>query len=484
MSVLFDDEMRGSLIRGVNLISKAVGVTFGPNGRNVIIQRGNGVHITKDGATVALHVNDSDPVVQMAIEVIKDIATKTAKDVGDGTTTATILAAAIVNTLKNSVDNPIVIQRALQKDCELIIKYLTDAKKEVIDFEDIKKVATLSANNDPKLGELIASAYKTVGQYGIVNIDESTDVVDSYKVTEGMQIESGYISPFFINTEKNTCELENVLVFISDEKLTQSKQIQEIAGRAIKENKTLLVIAPEIDTTISRILLLNKGRSLESCIIKSPNNGYYRDIMLGDLKHVLGTTMTCEKVIVTKDDTTFIGTQADINNDAIIEGVNKLIRGGALSEFELVFHKRRLANFLGGVCTILVGGYSTVEIKEKKDRVEDAISATKAALIGGVLPGGGRALEYCAEKLKKELKYLGEVLLEPIRILRANAAVDPMSLSDDIWRGQDLLNNKEVDMFEAGIIDPYLVTKTALENAVSAASLILTSGCSIIKIEE
>ena len=397
------------------------------------------------------------------------------------TTTSVILTDSIVQILKDSTENPISIQRGLQQDCKKVIEYLESNKKDINTFDDIKKVASISANNDENLGTLIATAYEKVGKYGIVNIEESSQVEDSFEFVEGIQLESGYLSPFFINTDKNTCELENVLVFISQDKLKDSKQILEIAGEAIKQQKTLLIIAPEIDSNIQRILLLNRGQRLESCCIKSPNTGIYRDTIIKDLKFTLGSSMTCQKVIITKEDTTLIGCSSDSSNESIIEEIQRKLDGGALTEPELIFHKKRLANFLGGVCTIKVGGYSTVEIKEKKDRVEDAVCATKAALDGGVLPGGGRSLEFCANHCK-DLKYLKPALLTPINILHKNAEVDELYNDDNIWIGHDLKNDKLVDMYDAGIVDPFLVTKTALENAISAASLILTNGCSILKV--
>lgn len=477
--VIFNEQSKLHLVNGVEKIGEAVGTTFGPDGRNVIIKTKGGVHITKDGATVASYVTSSNEIEQTAIDVVRDVATKTAKDVGDGTTTATILTNAIVKQLKNSILNPIQIQRDLQKQCKLIVDYLEKNKKIIESFEDIKKVATVSANNDENIGTLVAEAYKKVGKYGIVNIEESTQVEDSYYIADGMQIESGYISPFFINTENNTCELENVLVYIADQKMKEMKQLLEVVEKAIGQQKSLLIIAPDIDTTLQRTLLLNKGEVLNSCCIKSPNTGLYRQIMIDDIKEMLGETMTCQKVIITKDDTTFIGCQ-DIDHSQTIQTI-ELKLNSELTEPEQKFYAKRLANFKGGVCTIKVGGYSEVEIKEKKDRVEDAVCATRAALLGGILPGGGFALAHAENSL--DLKYK-DIITTPINILYNNSGItEDYNISNDFWQGINFKTGEHGNMYEMGIVDPFLVTKTALENATSAATLILTNGCAIIKTE-
>lgn len=479
--VMFNENVKDSLINGVNLIGSAVATTFGPNANNVIIKHKGGIHITKDGATVAAYVSSDNIEEQAAIDVIKEIAIKTAKDVGDGSTTSTILAKSIVNTFRDSKENTIETQRCLQDCCKLIIDYLQKNKKEISSFEDIKKVATISANNDPKLGQLIAEAFNKVGKYGVVNIGESTQVEDSYEITEGMQIESGYISPFFINTDNNTCELENVYVFLSEDKLKDLKQIIPEADKAIRERKSLLVIAPDIDTTIQRTLLLNKGNNLESCCIKSPNTGYYRDIMINDIKNVLGESMYCDKVIITKDNTTFIGCHSNIDNTKIITEIENKINNGNLSEQEIQFHSKRLANYAGGICTIKVGGFSEVEIKEKKDRVEDAICATKAALEGGVLPGGGIALLKAYNNIKAPIPVCFKAPFETL-VKNSGLQFAPI-INNDFWDGYDFKNNKHGNMYELGVIDPFLVVKTALENAISAASLLLTNECLIIKMD-
>lgn len=486
MSVLFNENAKTPLIEGVNLIGQAVATTFGPNGKNVIIKNMGGIHITKDGATVARYVNHKDPIVTMGIDVIRQIAVKTAKDVGDGTSTATILARAIVNELKDNTDHPIQIQRDLEEDVKKVINYLESIKKEITSYEDLVKVATLSANNDETIGKLIAEAYQKVGKEGVVNFEESNDITDSIVYTTGMQLDNGYASPYFINSDNNTCELENVYIAISPEKLTELKQILPYAEHALKLGKELdrkmsmLVVAPKIESQIIKFLLMN-NEQLPSCAIITPNHGIYRDIILDDVKSILGDKLVCDKIEVSKDNTVLIGgnsVKEDV--DKKIEDIRRKLNSKSLSEFEVLFHKKRLANLNGGIATILIGGYSRVEIIEKKDRVEDAVAAVKAALDGGILPGGGVSLLRAS---KLDLKYLWKIITRPFDELSLNSNVLITTVNEDDWQGFNFKTMQEGDMYEMGIIDPFLVTKTALTNAVSAASLILTNGCSILNME-
>ena len=487
MSVLFNEDAKTPLIEGVNLIGQAVATTFGPNGKNVIIKNMGGIHITKDGATVARYVNHNDPIVTMGIDVIRQIAVKTAKDVGDGTTTSVILARAIVNELKDNTDHPIQIQRDLEEDVKKVIDYLESIKKEITSYEDLVKVATLSANNDETIGKLIAEAYQKVGKEGVVNFEESNDITDSIIYTTGMQLDNGYASPYFINSDNNTCELENVYIAISPEKLTELKQILPYAEHALKLGKELdrkmsmLVIAPKIESQIIKFLLMN-NEQLPSCAVITPNHGIYRDIVLDDVKTILGDKLICDKVEVSKDNTVLIGGNPIVEDvDKKIEDIRKKLNSKSLSEFEILFHKKRLANLNGGIATIMVGGYSKVEITEKKDRVEDAIAAVKAALDGGILPGGGVSLLRAS---KLDLKYLDKVVKTPFNVLydSTNLVNKTISTKED-WEGFNFKLGAYGNMYEMGIIDPFLVTKTALTNAVSAASLILTNGCSILNME-
>ena len=490
MSVLFNENAKTPLIEGVNLIGRAVSTTFGPNGKNVIIKNRGGIHITKDGATVARYVNHENPIIEMGIEVVRQIATKTAKDVGDGTSTSVILAQAIINELKDNNDHPIQIQRDLEEDTRKVIDYLESIKKEIISYDDLVKVATLSANNDESLGKLIAEAYQKVGKEGVVNFEESNDITDSIVYTTGMQLDSGYSSPYFINSDNNTSELENVYIAIINEKLTELKQILPHAEYALKLGKELdrkmsmLVIAPKIESQIIKFLIMNNDQ-LQSCAIVTPNHGIYRDIILDDIKSIVGDTLICDKVEVSKDNTILIGGNSIKEEvDKKIEDIRKKLNSKSLSEFEIIFHKKRLANLNGGIATILIGGYSKVEIIEKKDRIEDAVSAVRAALDNGILPGGGVSL-YRAS-LNVNTKYLSKIIREPFKLLMENSnATNVVNtiLSNNDWQGINFKTLENGDMYEMGIIDPFLVTKIALTNAVSAASLILTNGCSILNME-
>mgnify|MGYP006372620879 FL=1 len=363
MSVLFNENAKTPLIEGVNLIGRAVSTTFGPNGKNVIIKNRGGIHITKDGATVARYVNHENPIIEMGIEVVRQIATKTAKDVGDGTSTSVILAQAIINELKDNNDHPIQIQRDLEEDTKKVIDYLESIKKEIISYDDLVKVATLSANNDESLGKLIAEAYQKVGKEGVVNFEESNDITDSIVYTTGMQLDSGYSSPYFINSDNNTSELENVYIAIINEKLTELKQILPHAEHALKLGKELdrkmsmLVIAPKIESQIIKFLIMNNDQ-LQSCAIVTPNHGIYRDIILDDIKSIVGDTLICDKVEVSKDNTILIGGNSIKEEvDKKIEDIRKKLNSKSLSEFEIIFHKKRLANLNGGIATILIGGY-------------------------------------------------------------------------------------------------------------------------------
>lgn len=476
--VKFDNEVKDSLIQGVKLIANAVQTTFGPDGRNVIIKNKGGIHITKDGATVASYVDSDDPLVQIGIDTVREVSLKTAKDVGDGSSTSIILAREILNFCKDLDENPIDIQKGLKQECDLVIQELNKLKKEITDEKDLRAVSILSTNNDVQLGNLIADAYLKVGKEGVVNMEQSSDVIDSVVYTEGLEIESGYMSPYFINTNNNTCELTNVLVHISEFAIDEISQIVNVADRAVREGKQLLIIAPKIHSSVLRFFILNKSGKLESCCITSPGFKHFRDTILQDVRNILGETMVCEKVIVNKDTTIFSGCKSNKEKvESEIVAIKEKLASKTLDEVETKFHSKRLANYIGGIATIYVGGYSQIEITEKKDRVEDAICAVKAALDGGILPGGGTALFYCENKLN--LKYLKNVLTMPLSILMQMASYNKCIPSQE-WMGINLRTHECGNMLDMGIIDPFLVTKTALENAVSVASLILTNECLIV----
>jgi len=396
------------------------------------------------------------------------------------TTTASILAQALVNSLKDCQDNPISVARALDLEVKEVISYLEKNKKTINNLEDLIKVATVSTNNDEELGKLVAETYFKVTKDGVVNVEDSQDVNTTVSFSQGTKVESGYLSPFFINSPKGICELENTYVAIFRSPLNDVKEITPACEKAIKLKKSLLIIAPKIDSTIVRTLVINKDSgNLKSCCIPSPGHGIYRDNLLNDLENILGEEMFCDKVIVSKDSTTIIGGTA--NQSAIdleIENLQQTVNSKTLSEFEINFAKKRLANYIGGVATIHVGGYSQVEVQEKKDRLDDAICAVKAAMSEGVLPGGGVSLARASINL--ELTYLKDIILTPLQLLADSEKVVLSKTDASFWDGINFKNMEVGDMYEMGIVDPFLVTKIALENAVSVASLILTNGCAIV----
>lgn len=478
-NVKFDQDAREKLIEGVNLIADAVEKTYGPQGKNVCIKYPTSVKITKDGATVAAAVNDPDPYISMGIEVMRDISVKTAQTIGDGSTTSLVIARALVNEFKDC-ENPIELSRELSQDCSKTIDYLKTFKREVSSPEDLEKVATLSANNDPIIGKLVSEAFTKVGKDGIVQFVESEDVSDRVEYTEGFRIDSGFSSPYFVNNFKGQCVLENVMVYISDTKMEETKKISEIAGRAMVANKSLLLIAPDFDSEIilnlARNLYDKQGNDkLKSCTVKSPEHRNFREIAIEDLRILLGESMTCQKVIISQDNTTFIGTEGDpekIKNR--IASIRSVIEEGKVTEMEMNFHKKRLANFTSGIATIYVGGYSEVEIKERKDRVEDSVMATQAALESGILPGSGSIWRVPSSVSGK----LYDVLQIPFKLLSQGK---DLNVDDIFWNGYNFKSGEYGDLYEMGIIEPFAVTEHSLLNAVNTASLILTCDCLILK---
>ena len=464
-NVLFKQEARDLIIEGVDLATRAIATTYGPNGQNVLIKTGENIKSTKDGATVIQAVNSPNPYVQMGINVIREASVKTAKTVGDGSTTVAILADSIVKVCKDH-PAPVQVARNLRRLSDGVIKFLESKKRIIKTKKDLTKVATLAANNDSAIGELIAEAFSHVGKDGIVTFKESEEVKDRIEYSEGFRIENGYESPYFINTTKNECVLENAIVYISDVKLEESKEIHELAGKAYKEGKSLLLIAPEFDSGLTMFLIRNLFNSdgtprLKSCMVISPNFGAFREAMLEDMRIILGDS-TCNKVVITKESTTFSGYKPNQEKlQGRIEAVRKIIDAGELPEQELDFHKKRLANFTSGIATIFVGGYSKVEMKERYDRFEDAIMATQCALIGGVLPGGGTALALAAEETPSAL--FAEILRTPINLLNTQIKT-------------------QEEAYARGVIEPFLVVKATIENSVAVASTILTTNCAILNV--
>lgn len=518
-NVKFGSDARSKIIEGANLAAAAVEVTYGPHAATVLIRKNGLLKSTKDGATVMDSVNDPDPYIQMGIDVIKEASIRQAKIVGDGSTTVAILANEIINQYKDNPD-PIKVSRYLKKAGEEIIEYLKKYKKEISSLEDIKKVATLAANNDSTIGNIIAEAFYKVGKDGLVTYQESEDVKDRVEYTEGFRIDNGYESPYFINTSKNECVLENCIVYISDTKLDEGKAMEELAGKAYKEGKSLLLIAPEFESGLTLFLarnMFNKdgSKKLMSCEVTSPNFGVMRETMLEDMRILFGETSECEKVVITKDSTTFTGYHPSDRLEARIQSVRDTLKDSILSEIEEVFHQKRLANFTSGMATIYVGGFSHVEMKERCDRFEDAIMATKCAMDGGVLPGGGLALAKAGisaydtpnnrideefgdvfqddgiEKIINVLKtpFIKINKTEPktkntlisISFNNGSPKKEEIPVPLDFWEG-NTADCFPVNFYKEGIIDPYLVVKATIENAISVASTILTTNCTILNV--
>lgn len=455
-NVIFGQECRDVLFEGVDKAVDAIAVTYGPNAKNAIIYTNDGIKITKDGYNTVCMIEDGNPYRQIGIRLIQDLCKRTAHDVGDGSSTVAILARAIIDKYKNE-SNPIIAARELQSYSELVEKWLKENLcKQVSTKGELKNIATVSANNDVVIGELIAEAFDKVGKNGIVTFQETEDLEDSIEYTNGFKIENGYFSPYFINTTHNTCELENVYVYISNTKIEEVKEVASIAAQALKAKKSLLLMAPDFDSEVLIFLKENLDK-IKSCCVMNPNRRNYREIMLSDLKLYLGEDYCCDKVVMTNHTTIFTKNIRN-NSEKRVKEIQDILKNSRLSEIDKIFHQKRLANFIAGTAIINIGGNSEVEIKEKYDRIEDAVHASQAALNEGYLIGGGKALQIAADNIEVPDKFK-EVLRTPAQ----------------------LLGTLNIDDIESkGILDPFLVTVTALKNAISTASTLLTADVAIV----
>lgn len=470
-NVKFGKDCRDKIIEGINLAANAVACTFGPNGKNAIVRNEGGLLITKDGYHTAMCVNDPDPYVSMGIDIIQNICKKTAYDVGDGTSTSAILAAKLINAFKD-YSNPIETMRTLKAKVDQIINVLRETVKPCNTFNDFYNVAKVSANGDEEIAKLVAEAFKTVGENGIVMFEESDEVKDSVDYSQGFRIESGYASPYYINTGKKTCELENVLVYISDTKIEEVKTVLELAKKARDNKQSLLLIAPEYDSEVHVFLNQNKSQ-LQSCAIYSPNRGVYRQLMLDDLREIFRDGKPIKKVIVTNKTTTFVDEFSV--SDKTIQTIKDFLYNPQLPTLDRQFHEKRLANFTGKLATIFVGGFSKLEMRERFDRIEDAVCAVRAAREEGVVVGGGLTLaNLCSADTGR------------IEFDFGDQAVD-LDLTDDFLSvlkyPAELLgtiNESKASLASAGVYEPFLVVKTVLENAISTAALVLTTDVAIL----
>ncbi|MCX7856401.1 MAG: chaperonin GroEL [Deltaproteobacteria bacterium] len=512
--IKYNQSAREAILRGVNTLADAVKVTLGPKGRNVIIEKSFGSPtVTKDGVTVAKEIELEDKFENMGAQMVKEVASKTSDVAGDGTTTATVLAQAIYREgakLVAAGHNPMELKRGIDKAVEVVVEELKKISKPTKDQKEIEQVGTISANNDPEIGKIIAEAMSKVGKEGVITVEEAKSMETTLEIVEGMQFDKGYISPYFItNPEKMEAVLEEPLILIHEKKISNMKDLLPILEQVAKMGRSLLIIAEDVEGEALATLVVNKLRgTLKVAAVKAPGFGDRRKAMLEDIAILTGGQMISEelgiklenitikdlgsakRVVIDKDNTTIVDGAGD---KKAIEARVKQIRTQieeTTSDYDREKLQERLAKLVGGVAVINVGAATETEMKEKKARVEDALNATKAAVEEGIVPGGGVAYIRCIKKLE-ELKLEGEqhfgvqivkkALEEPLRWIAQNAGYDGSIVVEKVKNasgnfGFDAQKETYVDdMMEAGIIDPTKVTRIALQNAASVASLLLTT---------
>lgn len=521
--IYYSTNARQRLLKGVEELAGAVKVTLGPRGRNVIIQKAYGSPVvTKDGVTVAKEIALQDKIANMGAQMVKEVASKTADDAGDGTTTATVLAEAIVIEGHKAVAagmNPMDLKRGMDKATAEVVKELKKLSTPCRETKAIAQVGTISANSDESIGKLIAEAMEKVGKDGIITVDESSGFNDELKVVEGMQFDRGYISPYFVNNQKNmSSELEAPFILVIDKKIAAVQEILPILEKVIKANRSLLVIAEDVDGEALATLVVNTMRSvIKACAVRAPGFGDNRKELLKDIAVLTGATVisdeigftlenaqlidlgVAKRIVITKENTTIIGGNGKPEN--IQDRLNDLQQQvkKAESAHERKVLQERIAKISGGVAVIKVGASSEVEMKEKKDRVEDALHAIRAAVEEGVVPGGGVALVRCISPLK-DLKgdnddqnhgiaIIVKALEAPLRQIVANAGAEPAVVIEKVKNAKDnfgynAATDEYGDMARFGILDPTKVTRTAIQQAVSVAGLLITTECTISEIEE
>ncbi|MEE0997447.1 MAG: chaperonin GroEL [Paludibacteraceae bacterium] len=522
--IKFEIEARDLLKKGVDELANAVKVTLGPKGRNVIIEKKFGApHITKDGVSVAKEVELADPFMNMGAQIVKEVASKTGDDAGDGTTTATVLAQSIINVgLKNVAAgaNPMDLKRGIDKAVAKVVESIKAQAQEVGDDNNkIEQVATISANNDNEIGKLIADAMAKVKKEGVITVEEAKGTETTVDVVEGMQFDRGYLSPYFVtNTEKMEAELENPFILIHDKKISTLKDLLPILEASVQAGRPLLIIAEDIDGDALTTLVVNRLRgSLKICAVKAPGFGDRRKEMLEDIAILTGGTVIseekgfklesatlemlgkAEKISVNKDNTTIVNGSGD--KDAIAARVAQIKAQieATTSDYDREKLQERLAKLAGGVAVLYVGAASEVEMKEKKDRVDDALCATRAAVEEGIVPGGGVAYIRAIESLEgltgvnddetTGIEIVKRAIEEPLRQIVANAGKEGAIFVQKVKEGKgDFGYNARSDKFEnffaAGVIDPAKVTRVALENAASIAGMMLTTECVISEKKE
>jgi chaperonin GroEL len=521
--LVFDEAARQSLLKGVQKLSKAVVATLGPKGRNVVLDKKFGSPtVTKDGVTVAKEIELEDPYENMGAQMVREVASKTSDAAGDGTTTATVLAEAIYREgLKyvTSGANPIGIQRGIQKAVDAATEHLTKIAKKVKDKEEIKQVATVSANWDTTIGEIIADAMDKVGKDGTITVEEAKSIETTLEVVEGMQFDKGYLSPYFVtNAETMECKIEDAYVLIYEKKITSLKDLLPILEKVAKVGKPLLIISEEVEGEALATLVVNKLRgTINVCAVKAPGFGDRRKAMCEDIAILTGGKFISEdlgiklenlqvedlgrakSIVVDKENTTIV---EGFGKSSEIQGrVNQIRRQieETTSDYDREKLQERLAKLAGGVAVINVGAATETEMKEKKARVEDALHATRAAVEEGIVPGGGVALLRTlpaieALNLKDEDEKIGVEIIKraiefPLRWLAQNAGVEGSLIVQEVKKrkgneGYNVATAEYEDLVKAGVVDPKKVTRSALQNAASIAGLLLTTECLITEVPE
>jgi chaperonin GroEL len=521
----FDENARRALLAGVEKMSNAVKVTLGPKGRNVVLDKKFGAPtVTNDGVTIAKEIELEDPFENMGAQLLKEVATKTNDVAGDGTTTATVLAYSIIKEGLKSVAagiNPMALKRGITKAVDIAVDDIKKKAKEVSDKETIAQVAAISANNDPEIGALIADSMDKVGKDGVITVEESKTLETDLDVVEGMQFDRGYLSPYFAtNRENMTTNLENPYILIHDKKISNMKDLLPLLEKIAQSSKPILIIAEDVDGEALATLVVNNLRgTLSACAVKAPGFGDRRKAMLEDIAILTGGEVISEELGLKLENTEIeqLGraktVKVDKENTTIIEGVGEegKIKGrigqikvqieDTTSDYDREKLQERLAKLAGGVAVINVGAATEVELKEKKHRVEDALSATRAAVEEGIVSGGGLALIEAVQALKKAdissltedetvgFKIVTRALEEPIRQIATNAGLDGSIIADQAKKekagiGFDAQKMEWTDLIKTGIIDPVKVTRSALQNAASIAGLLLTTECTVTDLPE
>lgn len=522
--ITYNVEAREALKRGVDQLADAVKVTLGPKGRNVIIDKKYGApHITKDGVTVAKEIELKDAAENLGAQLVKEVASKTGDQAGDGTTTATVLAQAIVGVgLKNVTAgaNPLDLKRGIDKAVAAVV---AEIKKNAVvvgnNFDKIEQVATISANNDAEIGKLIADAMRKVSKDGVITIGEAKGMDTTIDVVQGMQFDRGYISPYFVtNTEEMLVEMDKPYILIYDKKISNLKELLPVLEPAVQSGRPLLIIAEDVDSEALTALVVNRLRAqLKICAVKAPGFGDRRKEMLEDIAILTGGTViseekgfkldqatiemlgTAETITVSKDNTTIVNGAGNKEAIAARVGQIKAQIAATKSTYDKEKLQERLAKLAGGVAQLNVGAASEVEMKEKKDRVDDALSATRAAIEEGIVPGGGvmyiRAqaalenLKGANEDEQTGIEIVRRAIEEPLRQIVANAGEEGAVVVDKVRAGKadfgyNARTDKYENLFEAGVVDPAKVTRVALENAASVAGMFLTTECVIVDHQE